>query len=179
MAAPPETTLLIGLGSHLRPALHLPQAIRLLRQTFVGVRLSTFYRTRPIGDPSQSPYVNGVTIAVTPLSLAATRAALRAIEAQCGRVRAPDPRHAAPTLDLDLLAFGDTALPEEQLPAPDLLERDFCLLPAAELRPEWVHPGVGQTLRQLAAERFPRPTHILGPVAVATARRLAEACGAV
>jgi 2-amino-4-hydroxy-6-hydroxymethyldihydropteridine diphosphokinase len=166
MSALPGTQLLIGLGSGAAPTQYLPQAIRLLRERFGEVRLSTFYRTRPMGDPRQAPYVNGVAVALTTLSLADTRAALRAIEAQCGRVRGPRARPAAPTVDLDLLAMGSQVLANEDLPAAELLERDFCLIPAAELLPDWVHPGVGRTLRQLAAERFPRPTHILGPVDV-------------
>lgn len=164
MTAASDTQLLIGLGSNLLPARHVPQALRLLRQTFGDLRLSTLYRTRPLGDPRQPPYVNGVIGAVTTRSLAATRAALRAIEQRCGRVRGPGARVAACSMDLDLLAFGDTVLPEEHLPAPELLERDFCLVPAAAVLPDWVHPGVGLTLRQLAAARFPSPTHILGPV---------------
>ena len=56
MKTPSETQLLIGLGSNLHPARHVPRAIRLLREAFADVRLSTFYRTRPLGDPRQPPY---------------------------------------------------------------------------------------------------------------------------
>jgi 2-amino-4-hydroxy-6-hydroxymethyldihydropteridine diphosphokinase len=164
MAMLPDLQLLIGLGSNLDPATHVPRAIRLLRATFGAVRLSTFYHTRPLGDPHQPPYVNGVILVGSPLPLAAARAALRAIEHQCGRVRHPGARCAARTLDLDLLAAGDLVLADQDLPAPGLLERDFCLIPAAELLPDWVHPTVGQPLRLLATERFPQPTHIIGPV---------------
>lgn len=166
MAAPSDSQLLIGLGSGAFPAQHLPQAVRLLRGQFGELRLSTFYRTRPLGDPRQPAYVNGVVSARTSLSLAAVRAALRAIEAQCGRVREPSARRTAPpTLDLDLLAMGDQVLVGEDLPAADLLERDFCLIPAAELLPDWVHPVLGKPLRTLAVERFPQRPNILGMVA--------------
>jgi 2-amino-4-hydroxy-6-hydroxymethyldihydropteridine diphosphokinase len=164
MATLPNLQLLIGVGSNVDPARHVPHAVRLLRGVFGEVRLSTFYWTHPLGDPCQPPYVNGAIVAVTPLSLAHSRAALRAIEQQCGRVRDPGDRFAARTLDLDLLAAGNLVLAAEELPAPELLERDFCLIPAAEVLPDWVHPGVGRTLRQLAAERFPESTHMIGPV---------------
>ena len=58
-------------------------------------------------------------------------------------------------MDLDLLAYGDEALPEEGLPDGDLLERDFVLVPAAELWPAWRHPVAGRSLAELAAELFP------------------------
>ncbi len=166
MAAPADIQLLIGLGSNVAPATHVPRAIGLLRDVFGDLRLSTFYHTRPLGDPRQSPYVNGVISARTSLSLAAVRAALRAIETRCGRVRGPGARPTLATLDLDLLAAGDHVLAEERLPSPDLLERDFCLIPAAELLPDWVHPVLGKTLRTLAVERFPQRPNILGVVAL-------------
>ena len=170
MIASSDTQLLIGVGSNVDPARYVPQAIRLVRETFSVVRLSTLYHTRPLGDPRQPAYVNGVIAAVTRLPIAATRAALRAIEYQCGRVRDPGQRSAARTMDLDLLAFGDAVLPDEDLPAPELLERDFCLIPAAEVLPDWVHPLLGKPLRTLAAERFPQRPNILGPVAFAAVR---------
>jgi 2-amino-4-hydroxy-6-hydroxymethyldihydropteridine diphosphokinase len=165
MTIPSDTQLLIGLGSNADPARHVPQAVRLLREAFGGARLSTLYHTRPLGNPHQPPYVNGVIAAVTPLSLAATRAALRAIEQQCGRSRDPGQDGAAPTMDLDLLAFGAAVLADDHLPAPELLERDFCLVPAAEVLPDWVHPLLGKSLRTLAAERFPQRPNILHAVA--------------
>ncbi len=164
MNTTPGTTILIGLGSNSAPRRWVPRAVHLLQDAFGAVRLSTFYLTRPLGDVAQPPYVNGVIAAATPLELPAVRAALRGIESQCGRVRDPQNRFAARTMDLDLLAFGSGILAAEGLPAPELLERDFCLVPAAELLPSWVHPVARRSLAELAAERFPERPNILGPV---------------
>jgi len=158
-----QTAILIGVGSNAAPECWVPAAVRLVRDAFGAVRLSTFYLTRPLGDPAQPPYVNGVIAASTALALPGVRAALRGIESRCGRVRDPQKRFAARTMDLDLLTFGNAVLAAEGLPAAELLERDFCLLPAAELWPDWVHPTIGRTLRQLATERFPQRPNILGP----------------
>jgi 2-amino-4-hydroxy-6-hydroxymethyldihydropteridine diphosphokinase len=158
------TLILIGVGSNLQPRRHVPRALRLLRETFGSLTCSTFYRTRPLGRPDQPPYANGVAVAATCLALPAVRAALRAIEYECGRVRDQQEHFAARTMDLDLLAFGEAVLPDQNLPAAELLERDFCLVPAAEVLPEWLHPVLGRPLRQLAAERFPTCPNILGPV---------------
>lgn len=157
--------IIVGVGSNLRPQDHIPQALSLLREAFGEVRLSTFYATRPLGGLDQPPYVNGVVAASSALDLAAVRALLRGIESRCGRVRHSQERFASRTLDLDLLAFGDSLLPAEHLPAEELLDRDFCLVPAAEVLPEWVHPALGQPLRRLAEERFPVRPHIIRPVA--------------
>jgi 2-amino-4-hydroxy-6-hydroxymethyldihydropteridine diphosphokinase len=156
--------VLIGIGSNLQPRRQVPRAVRLLRDVFQALTLSTFYSTRPLGNREQAPHVNGVVAASTYLDLATVRAALRGIEYQCGRVRDPRGRFAARTMDLDLLAFGNVAMPDENLPAAELLERDFCLIPAAEVLPDWVHPALGKPLHVLAAERFPSLPNIIGPV---------------
>ncbi len=155
--------ILIGLGSNTAPGRWVPQALRRLRVPFPDLRVSTLYLTRPLGEADQPPYVNGVLAASTALALPAVRAVLRAVEADCGRRRDPQRRFAPRTMDLDLLAYGDRVEPAEDLPARELLERDFCLVPAAEVQPDWVHPLEGRALADLARERFPSCPNILGP----------------
>ena len=163
----PPHLILVGLGSNTAPARWVPRALRLLRVSFPDLRASTLYLTRPLGDPDQPAYVNGVLAATTPLALPAVRAVLRAVEAACGRVRDPQRRLAPRPMDLDLLAYDERVEPAEDLPARELLERDFCLVPAAEILPDWVHPLAGRTLLDLARERFPSCPNILAPADIA------------
>ena len=73
-----------------------------------------------------------------------------------GRLRGE--RWSARTIDLDLLAYGDcvrgwsgdTGEPETLiLPHPRLHERAFVLRPLAELAPDWRHPVLGRSAREL------------------------------
>jgi len=161
---PPVVSILLGLGSNLAPERHVPFALRELRAVFADIRLSTVHWTKPLRGLDQPRYANGVVAARTALLPCQVKKALRGIEERAGRERQPGRANASRTLDLDLLVYGDGVVPELGLPDEDLLERDFVLLPAAELWPGWRHPVLGRSLAELAAERFPAAPNILGPV---------------
>ena len=58
------------------------------------------------------------------------------------------------TLDLDLIAYGRRVIdaPGLTLPHPRAHERRFVMGPLAEIAPGWVHPTLGRTAAELAAE---------------------------
>lgn len=94
---------------------------------------------------------------------------LHEIEEKFGRERPS--RWAARTLDLDLIAYGEAVLPDtnevqrwmdlplerqvqdapEQLilPHPRVHERAFALIPLLDVAPDWRHPILGKTVRDL------------------------------
>lgn len=96
---------------------------------------------------------------------------LHRIEARHGRERLQ--RWGMRTLDLDLLAAGDTVLPDAAtqtawrdlpaaqqsretptdliLPHPRLQDRAFVLVPLADVAPDWVHPLTGQSVARMCA----------------------------
>lgn len=155
----------VALGSNLgdREA-HLRAAVAALDAT-PGLRVvagSHVYETDPVGPGPQGPYLNAVIEVEAGLAPHALLERLLAVEAERGRVRGGVPDQAR-TLDLDLLLYGGRRVEEPGLrvPHPRLADRPFVLEPLAELAPERVPPGRGETLAELA--RRVRDPHAVRP----------------
>lgn len=105
---------------------------------------SSDYRTPPWGVVTQPPFVNCCAIIETALSPFALLERAQATERAFGRTREREQRWGPRTLDIDLIAYDDTATatPDLVLPHPRLFERAFVLLPLAEIAPERVIAGV-------------------------------------
>jgi dihydroneopterin aldolase/2-amino-4-hydroxy-6-hydroxymethyldihydropteridine diphosphokinase len=143
----------LGVGSNIDPARNVPAAIRLLSRQVRVKRVSTLYRTAPLGNPGDPEFVNGVVEVETdrpPEDL--KRNVLRAIETALGRKRTSD-KNAPRTIDLDILLYDDQVFRSDDLviPDPEIAQRPFLALPLHELDPELVLPGSGTPLRDLAA----------------------------
>ena len=123
------------------------------------IAASSLYRSAPV-DAEGPDFINAVALLHTHLQPAELLRALLAIEADFGRER-PRPlarRHAARTLDLDLLLHGQTVTHSASLtlPHPRLHLRAFTLTPLLELAPELVVPQLGALAgyRAATAEQF-------------------------
>jgi 2-amino-4-hydroxy-6-hydroxymethyldihydropteridine diphosphokinase len=143
-------TAYIGLGSNLGDRLAtLRAAVQRVENLGRIIGVSSLYETEPVGYLEQPRFLNAVVALETALAPGDLLRSLLDIERDLGRTRcfADAPR----TLDLDLLLVDDVTLDttELTLPHPRLHERAFVLVPLAELAPEMVHPGAGQTVRQL------------------------------
>ncbi|MDQ6964947.1 MAG: 2-amino-4-hydroxy-6-hydroxymethyldihydropteridine diphosphokinase [Mariprofundales bacterium] len=119
---------------------------------------SSLYRTAAVTPDAQPDYLNAVVVVEVGRALPAAQLLqeMHGIERQFGRIRAE--RWGARTLDLDLLSYGDLCCDETalQLPHPRMVERHFVLAPLVEVAPEWVHPRLSVTARQLYADLLAR-----------------------
>ena len=141
----------IALGSNLGDKeKNLRRALLLLTQQGVEVvRVSSFLSTEPYGVTDQPQFLNAVACVRTSLAPLALLNVLLATELAMGRVRL---RHwGERNIDLDLLLYEDVVLdlPRLHLPHPDMQNRDFVLLPLAEIAPELKHPTLQKTIWEL------------------------------
>ena len=145
--------LLISLGSNSGGPAKLAEAAVLLRQAFGKLTLSSPEETAPLQGTGPN-YFNAVALAQTELPASEVKRLLRTMETRLGRDRStPD----VVAIDLDLLAYGNLVDASLKLPSRDLAERPFCLLPAARLAPDFIHPTLGISLKELA---YTRRTHM-------------------
>ena len=141
----------IALGSNLGDKeKNLRRALLLLTQQGVEVvRVSSFLSTEPYGVTDQPQFLNAVACVRTSLAPLALLDVLLATELAMGRVRLR--RWGERNIDLDLLLYEDVVLdtPRLRLPHPDMQNRDFVLLPLAEIAPELKHPTLQKTIYEL------------------------------
>lgn len=155
--------ILIGIGANLSserfgsPQDACEGAITALNDT-PGVRViaqSRWFKSQPVPISDQPWFINGVAEVETNLSPQALLDTLHAIEANFGRVRTV--QNAPRVLDLDLLAYGDAVMTDDEkggaeIPHPRLSGRAFVLLPIGDIAPLWVHPHSGRALAEMVAE---------------------------
>jgi 2-amino-4-hydroxy-6-hydroxymethyldihydropteridine diphosphokinase len=170
-----SATVLVALGSnkpHGRfgaPRGVLVAAIAALQKHGLElVAQSRIRSTEPIG-PSSRSYANAAVAVRTKLPLPALLGVLKRLEAQFGKRRGQ--RWGARTLDLDIIGAGAAVLPSGLrwrlavrgkvphgliVPHPRLDGRRFVLDPLRDIAPDWRHPVLGLSVRQLHA-RAHRP----------------------
>ena len=108
----------------------------------VSAEVSSPYYSAPWGYDSPNEFVNmGMTVEVGDMT------ASELLEAH----RTASGAYADRTIDVDLIALGDTVAdtPRLTLPHRHMAERLFVLVPMAELWPGWVHPLTGLTPKQM------------------------------
>lgn len=127
-------------------------------QAFPGTAIlarSRVYETAPVGVKPQYrdlAYLNAVLIVATDLPVEEVSLRIHAIETDMGRVRTED-RFAPRPIDIDILYAGGDIRDDDSLtlPHPRWAERRFVVQPLADVRPNLVIPGYGQTVARILA----------------------------
>lgn len=143
----------VAIGSNIDPAGNVEKAVRLLSVAADIRGISTVYLTEAVGGLGQPPYYNCVVELETGVLPAVLKQSLlRRIEQELGRVRSGD-RHAARTIDLDLILYDRLVLSTEELtlPDPDIVKRAFLAVPLQELAPDLRLPGSDLPIGEIAA----------------------------
>lgn len=148
------TEAYIGLGSNIDAGKYTPMALERLQQRLEVLAVSNFYKSTAVGSAvGQADFINGVVKVKTSLSARQLKfEALREIEYELGR-RQHMPKHAARTMDLDLLIFGEEVIEELNIPEPDLLRRPFVYIPLLEVAPDIQVRGFEGPLGELVSAK--------------------------
>lgn len=176
-----ERPILLALGANAPSQVGPPQAtletgLLLLQNRGVAVKARSAWIRTPAHPPGAGPdFLNGAVSVETALGPDALLATLHAVEAELGRSRTA--RWGPRVIDLDLIAYGDAVAPDMDtvrrwialppdaqlslapdsliLPHPRLQDRAFVLDPLLEIAPEWVHPALGLSVREMRAQLGP------------------------
>ncbi len=182
--------VLVAFGSNMDlngkdPLSTLREAARtLVLHGMVIRRISRFYASPCFPAGAGQDYVNAAALVEVREGAAEILAHLHAIEARFGRER--EQRWGQRVLDLDLLAVEDQVLPDavtqaawrtlapeqqalrapEQLilPHPRMQDRAFVLVPLAEVAPDWLHPVLNLTVRQMLGRLSPADIAAVTPL---------------
>ena len=154
-----ETALMIAFGANEgEPLETYERAVIALTGPIKGIRRASFYETvahydKPgaVAPEEPSPsYINTVFCGRTELGAHDVLELLLDVERRLGRIR-PAPECAPRPIDLDLLLYGDLIEATESLivPHPRMHLRNFVMVPAREIAPDWVHPVFHRTMAEL------------------------------
>jgi 2-amino-4-hydroxy-6-hydroxymethyldihydropteridine diphosphokinase len=144
-------TVYLGLGANMGDReRNLRAAIEALDTLDLKVlRVSPVYETEPVDVREQPWFLNLVVEAETSLFPMQLLARTMKVERALGRrrVAAKGPR----TIDIDVLFYGNAVIdtPRLTVPHPRAAERRFVLAPMADLAPDFRHPVLRRTMREL------------------------------
>jgi 2-amino-4-hydroxy-6-hydroxymethyldihydropteridine diphosphokinase len=148
----PGAIAYLGLGSNLgNRRTNLEKALREIARFARLRRISSFYRTTPVGFRDQPDFWNAVVEIAWRGSPRGLLQAAQNVERRVGRT--PSFVNGPREIDVDVLDFGGRVRLKSDpiLPHPRLNERRFALTPLAEINPRWKDPRTGRRVDKLLA----------------------------
>lgn len=149
----------VSLGTNINREFYLKQGLDALSLHFGTLTLSSLFESEAVGFDGK-PFYNMAIGFETRHSVEQVSEILRAIEFANGRslqAKKFSPR----TLDLDMLLYDQLILNSPvQIPRHEITENAFVLWPLAEIAPDFLHPKLGCSYRQLWAEYDKSKQHL-------------------
>lgn len=116
------------------------------------IQSSAIYETEPWGLKEQPAFYNQAIKMRTRYKPEELMKILLTIEQEMGRIRTI--KNAARIIDIDILFYSNFIIktPSLTIPHPEIQNRRFALSPLCELDPDYLHPVLHKTIRELLAE---------------------------
>ncbi len=130
---------------------HIETAIVLLCEKVRGITIAPLYETKPRYFEDQNNFLNTVLRGYTDLEPRELLQFTKAVQKEVGRVERF--RNGPREIDIDILFYDNVVYKDEELeiPHPRLQERDFVLQPFSDINPDFSHPVLKKTIRELLA----------------------------
>jgi 2-amino-4-hydroxy-6-hydroxymethyldihydropteridine diphosphokinase len=144
------TDIFLALGSNIENRKqHIETAIALLREKVQDITVAPLYETKPQYFEDQQNFLNTVLSGYTDLKPWELLQFTKTVQQEVGRVERF--RNGPREIDIDILFYDNEVYKGEELeiPHPRLQERDFVLQPFADLNPNFFHPVLKKTIREL------------------------------
>lgn len=147
--------ILLAIGSNLGDRVdYITKAYNLCEKYLGPIKnKSKLYETAPIGASDQT-FLNGAFTLSTTMPVEEAMNSILKIEEDLGRERTV--HWGNRTIDIDILLcrqlnhtpiVSDTEL--LKIPHPHMLKRDFVLIPACEVAPQWLFPSTQKSLKDI------------------------------
>jgi 2-amino-4-hydroxy-6-hydroxymethyldihydropteridine diphosphokinase len=147
------TKVFLALGSNLGDKKQrINDAIGLLKKQIDNITVAKFYETKPQYYEKQDTFINTIVMGYTEIKPLELLHFIKEVEKQIGR---KERFHFGPReIDIDILFYDELIFNDETLviPHPLLQEREFVLKPFLDLDPDFFHPKLRKTIRELYEE---------------------------
>lgn len=148
----------LNIGSNLgNKQANLERAVGLIAQRLSCTpAVSRYIETEAWGFESDNTFLNVAVMLESEMCPQEMLSALQSVEKAISTDshRNEDGSYRNRTIDIDIIAIDEMVIdtPALTVPHPRMHLRDFVLKPMCELNPEWLHPLLGKTAKQLLGE---------------------------